>query len=158
MSTCSLTHRLTLVKTIRAYRQVLIDECQTPVYNSQGKPPCGVGRKGKTMSLQVGEQRLRVQGERVKMARAASGLSRDKFAKAVSRFLRKPISREIVRQIEIGERDAYMGELAAIAALTGKRVEWLAGGTNVPSDAELRQAPVAQLSQPRPHLRLVSGL
>lgn len=96
------------------------------------------------MTLIAGPNRLAVQGERVRMARSSTNLSREKFATVVSEHLAESISREIIRQIEKGERDAKMGELIAISVVTGKRVEWLAGGSNVPSDSESSYAPVAQ--------------
>ncbi len=114
------------------------------------------------MTLDIGLERQAVQGERVRMARASIKLGREKFATAVSRLMEgKTISREIVRHIEEGDRDAEVGLLVAISKLTGKRVEWLAGGSDVPSDSEIRYAPVAQLpigrlAQPVPVLRLAS--
>ncbi len=98
------------------------------------------------MTLQTGLHRLDVQAERIRMARAGAKLSLRAFAEAVSQHMVKPISHETIRQLEKGERDAKMGELIAISVVTSKRVEWLAGGSGVPSDSELHVAPVAQLA------------
>ena len=108
------------------------------------------------MTLDVGLERQTVQGERVRMARASIKLGREKFAAEISRLLDgKSISREIVRHIEEGDRDAEVGLLIVISTLTEKRVEWLAGGSDVPSDSEIHYAPVAQLTQPLPTLHVV---
>lgn len=99
------------------------------------------------MTLQASRGRLTIQGERARMARAATKLGRDAFAKAVSELLPdKTISRGIIEAIETGHRDAEMGILIAISILSGKKVEWLAGGLGVPSDSDLSDAPVAQVT------------
>jgi transcriptional regulator with XRE-family HTH domain len=67
--------------------------------------------------------RRQVQGQRVKMARAGAGLSRERMAEAISERW-EPVSRDYIRRIEVGTKDAGYGFLLAAAEVTGQPVEW----------------------------------
>lgn len=70
------------------------------------------------------------------MARAAMGISQDQFARLVSNVADQEVSREIVRRIELGERDiahALLRSMAEVVAPyiteeTDTPLGWLAGG------------------------------
>ena len=80
--------------------------------------------------------RLRLQGKRIRMARAAMDVSRNDLAEMVSQAYGQRISHELLRRIEDGERDAEYALLRAIAEVVGPYVReetstplgWLAGG------------------------------
>lgn len=82
------------------------------------------------------QQRLALQAKRVRMARAAMGISQEQFAKLISNVAGVDVSREIVRKIELGGRDIYHAELRAMAQIVGPYITdetetplgWLAGG------------------------------
>jgi transcriptional regulator with XRE-family HTH domain len=63
---------------------------------------------------------------RVRMARGAGNLTLGQLAEKVSELLNVPLSREIIRRVELAERDAEIRLLAAIAMATGESFEWLA--------------------------------
>jgi transcriptional regulator with XRE-family HTH domain len=63
---------------------------------------------------------------RVRMARGAGNLTLGQLAEKVSEILNVPLSREIIRRVELAERDAEIRLLAAIAMATGESFEWLA--------------------------------
>ena len=96
------------------------------------------------MQVIHGAERLQLQGEQIRMARASVRMSRDAFAASISEEMKyATVSRDLIRRIESGERDAEIGLLLAIQAVTGKRVEWLAGARDAVADLEDRYAPVA---------------
>lgn len=68
-------------------------------------------------------ERRAAQGQRVLMARAKAGLSREKMADAVSRRWEK-ISREYIRRIEAGEVDPGYGFFLAAAEVTNVSTAW----------------------------------
>ncbi len=96
------------------------------------------------MQVIQGAERLRLQGERIRMARASVRMSRELFAASISDEMGyASVSRDTIRRVECGERDAEIGLLLAIQSVTGKRVEWLAGARDAVADVEDRYAPVA---------------
>ena len=82
------------------------------------------------------EQRMQIQGKRIRMARAAMDISLMDFAEMVSRELGQRVSHELLRRLEHGDRDAEYALLRAIAAVvadsiateTSTPLGWLAGG------------------------------
>jgi len=67
--------------------------------------------------------RRQAQGKRLKAARDAFGISRDALAELITRQWTRatdqPVSRDFVRRVEAGERDAEVGYVRTVAALTG---------------------------------------
>lgn len=57
---------------------------------------------------------------RVRMARGSADLTLGNLAQQVSAILDTPLSREIIRRVELGERDAEVQLLWAIAEVTGE--------------------------------------
>ena len=73
-----------------------------------------------------------VVAKRIKMARCGADLSRGELADAISARIGKTISDELVRRIEVAERDVELGILTAIAAITGESIDWLQDGPTRP--------------------------
>ena len=71
--------------------------------------------------------RWTTQGRRVRMARSGTDMNQTELARAVSDVWTRAISRDFIRRIEIGERDAEMGVLWAIAQITDQPLFWLTG-------------------------------
>lgn len=80
--------------------------------------------------------RLRLQGKRIRMARAAAEISQTDLADLVSVHINQPVSREFIRRRENGELDVSYAILRAMATIMGPAIseetstplEWLAGG------------------------------
>lgn len=69
-----------------------------------------------------------VLARRLKMARCGADLSLHELADAVSLRLGRRISHELIRRIEIGERDVEFGIIQAVADITGEPISWLTDG------------------------------
>lgn len=81
-------------------------------------------------------ERIQLQAKRIRMARAAMGVSLMELAERVSERLGQPISHEMLRRIEQGRRDCEYALLRAIAEVVSPYIEeetttplgWLGGG------------------------------
>jgi len=62
---------------------------------------------------------------RVRMARAAANMTLGRLAEEVSAILDTPLSREIIRRVELAERDAEVRLIWAVAQVTGESFDWL---------------------------------
>lgn len=88
-----------------------------------------------------------VLAKRLKMARCGADLSREELADAISSRLGHRISGELLRRIEVGDRDIEFGMILAISEVTGEPVSWLTDGAlSIPgyltlADAELLTLP-----------------
>lgn len=69
-----------------------------------------------------------VLAKRLKMARCGADLSREELAAAISKRLGHRVSGELLRRIEVGERDVEFGMIVAVSEITGESITWLTEG------------------------------
>lgn len=68
-----------------------------------------------------------IQGQRIRFARRAKGLTQEELADLVSALVTTPISNNIVSEIEKGNRGVWNEEMYALVELLEQRQEWLEG-------------------------------
>lgn len=73
-----------------------------------------------------------VVAKRIKMARCGADLSRAELAVEVSLRIGRTISDELIRRIEIGDRDVEFGIIEAVSDVTGEALSWLTDGATRP--------------------------
>jgi transcriptional regulator with XRE-family HTH domain len=100
----------------------------------------------------------KLQGRRVRRGRKTLDLTQGDLARLVSETISTPISREIIRKIEAGERGLWDEEIRALSTILHRPPDWIRGYETDPFDAFTRENkafcyfPWGRLSSPQPLL------